>query len=366
MKDNHKLCSPAETRPESGLLWQHPDYFRSRSAMSLSVTCGFGLLNQNRSSRQISRNPNCAGASYEHDRTPFLAEYFDMKEFGKSVGNSGSRLLLLLIGLGGGFCPVALEATTTNVSVGDNVFTPSSMTINASDTVHWTWVGVSLHSSTANGTPAMWDSGIVGNGSGFSFTFNSAGSFPYHCNVHALQTGTVTVQAANQPPRVGFTVPANNSTFSAPWTGTLQATNSDPDGTVVRVQFLAGATSLGTITNPAATATLRVTNIAAGNYTLTAKATDNQGTVTTSAGMTIHVVTPAPIILSSPQRVLPSTFQFNYTTTTNLKYVIERSGGLAGFTPLATNNASGSTASFTDNTATGALEYYRIKLQPNP
>jgi hypothetical protein len=109
-----------------------------------------------------------------------------------------------------------------------------------------------------------------------------------------------------------------------------------------------------------------VTNIAAGNYTLTAKATDNQGTVTTSAGMTIHVVTPAPIILSSPQRVLPSTFQFNYTTTTNLKYVIERSGGLAGFTPLATNNASGSTASFTDNTATGALEYYRIKLQPNP
>src|SRR5262249_27053809 len=155
----------------------------------------------------------------------------------------------------------------------------------------------------------------------------------YHCNVHAFQTGNVTVQAPNQPPRVGITVPANNATFSAPWTGTLQATNSDPDGTVVRVQFLAGTNSLGIVTNPTATATLRVTNIAAGNYPLRAKATDNQGAVTTSAGVTIHVVTPAPLVLSSPQWVLPSTFQFDYTTTTNLKYVIERSVDLANFTP---------------------------------
>jgi hypothetical protein len=134
----------------------------------------------------------------------------------------------------------------------------------------------------------------------------------------------------------------------------------------VRVQFLAGTNSLGTVTNPAATATLRVTNIAAGTYTLTAKATDNQGAVTTSAGLTIHVVTPAPIVMSSPQRTLPSTFQFNYTTTTNLKYVIERSVDLATFTALATNTASSSSATFQDVNAGGALEYYRVKLQPNP
>jgi plastocyanin len=289
-----------------------------------------------------------------------------MKKFGKSVGPFVPRLLLLTIGLGGGFWPVAMEAATTSVSVGDNVFTPPSVSINVNDTVQWTWVGANVHSSTANGTPALWDSGIVGNGSTFSHMFTNSGSFAYHCNVHAGQTGTVNVQAPNQPPRVGLTVPANNTTFSAPLTTTLQATNSDPDGSVVRVQFFAGTNSLGTVTNPPATATLRVTNIAAGTYTLTAKATDNLGAVTTSAGITVHVATAAPIVLSSPQRILPSTFQFNYTTTTNLKYVIERSMDLATFTPVATNTAAGSSATFQDTAAAGSLDYYRVKLQPNP
>jgi hypothetical protein len=88
--------------------------------------------------------------------------------------------------------------------------------------------------------------------------------------------------------------------------------------------------------------------------------------VTTSTVVTIHVVTPAPIVLSAPRRILPSTYQFDYTTTTNLKYVIERSADLANFTPLATNTATSSSATFSDSSATGAVEYYRVKLQPNP
>ena len=327
--------------------------------------CEDGISSRSGRLGEIFRNPNCAHASYGRWDVVPLTGFF-MRKFGKSVGVFGPRLVVVLIGLGGGFWPVALEAATTTVSIGDNVFNPPSVTINVNDVVQWNWAGINLHSSTGNGTPALWDSGIVGNGSTFSHTFTTSGSFPYHCNVHALQTGTVTVQAPNQAPRVGITVPANNATFSAPWTATLQATNSDPDGTVVRVQFLAGTNSLGTVTNPAATATLRVTNIAAGTYTLTAKATDNLGAVTTSSGMTIHVVTPAPLVLSSPQRIPQSTFQFNYTTTTNLKYVIERSVDLANFTPLATNTATGSTATFSDTSAAGMLDYYRVKLQPNP
>lgn len=287
-----------------------------------------------------------------------------MKKFGKA--EFVSRIFLLFTGLGGGFWPVVVHAATSNVSVQDNAFSPSSITINVNDTVQWSWAGANLHSSTGPGTTPLWDSGVHGNGFSFSFTYTAAGSYAYHCNVHPAQLGTVTVQAPNQPPRVGLTGPANNATFSEPWTGTLQSTNSDPDGTVVRIQFFAGTNSLGTATNPAATATLRVTNIVAGNYTLTAKATDNLGAVTTSAGVTVHVVTPAPIVLSSPQHLFPSTFQFNYTTTTNLKYVIERSADLAAFTALATNTAAGSSATFSDSTATGVQQYYRVKLQPNP
>ena len=58
------------------------------------------------------------------------------------------------------------------------------------------------------------------------------------------------------PPSVAITSPTNGATFAAPWTGTIHATVSDPDGTVSKVDFFAGATRLGTVTNPPASTEL--------------------------------------------------------------------------------------------------------------
>jgi len=96
--------------------------------------------------------------------------------------------------------------------------------------------------------------------------------------------------AANVPPTAALTSPVNNSTFTAPATVQLAATANDADGTVVRVEFYAGATLLGTDT--ASPWSFAWQQVAAGNYSLTAVAYDNAGAPGTSAAVGISVLQP--------------------------------------------------------------------------
>ncbi len=111
-------------------------------------------------------------------------------------------ITLLLI-----FRPTMASAATVTVTVGDGgfFFTPSSVTIHTGDTVQWMWSS-SGHSSTS-GSPGMpsglWDSGILSQGSSFTHTFNTAGSFPYYCTPHGAccgMTGMVTVVSETPTP----------------------------------------------------------------------------------------------------------------------------------------------------------------------
>jgi len=260
-------------------------------------------------------------------------------------------------------CALSGRAATTSVSILNAAFSPSAVTINVNDQVTWNWTGGLPHDTRS--TTAVWNSGIFVAPHSFSHTFTSAGSFPYTCTVHGF-SGSVTVQAVNVPPSVAITAPTNGTTFAAPWTGTIQATASDSNGTVTKVDFFAGATLLGTVNNPPASPTFTVTNLAAGNYTLRAVATDNGGAMTTSTGVAINVVTPVPIVVSSPQRLSASAFQFNYSANPGLSYVVLRSAALPGFAPIRTNTAAGSTVTFLDDSATGPLNFYRVRLAPNP
>src|SRR5204862_1935832 len=104
---------------------------------------------------------------------------------------------------------------------------------------------------------------------------------------------TITVTAANQAPTVSLTAPANGATFTAPATITGSANASDSDGTVAKVDFFAGSTLIGTDTTSPYSITW--SNVAAGSYSLTAVATDDDGATTTSAARTITVTgVPAP------------------------------------------------------------------------
>jgi plastocyanin len=221
----------------------------------------------------------------------------------KSISSMSPFALRWLLPLLAGLCVIdgsisPSQAATTNITVGDNFFSPNNVTINVNDTVQWVWSmsEVNPHSTTSTSAPSLWDSGVATEPFMFSHTFPSAGDFPFVCTVHPFMTGRVTVNAANAPPTVAITAPANDATFPAPWTGTINVTASDVDDTVSRVRFFAGVTLLGTVTNPPVNLSLRVTNLAAGNYVLTAVATDSRGASTTSAGVTIHIVTPSAVI----------------------------------------------------------------------
>lgn len=97
----------------------------------------------------------------------------------------------------------------------------------------------------------------------------------------------VTVNApTNQPPTVSLTAPANNATFTAPATINLAANATDSDG-IARVEFYQGSTKLGEDTS--SPYTFAWTGVAAGAYSLTARAFDNLGVSANSAAINVTV-----------------------------------------------------------------------------
>ena len=279
----------------------------------------------------------------------------------------GRLRIVVLYGLafGAAECRFSAQAAVINVGVTNYTYLPDPVTINVNDTILWTWDAV-FH-STSSDTVGLWESGVHNPPFSFSVTFTNAGTFPYHCSVHVVthnMTGSVTVQGAgNVPPTVSVTNPPDGAVLSAPATITLAATASDSDGSVANVQFFQGTASLANVTSSPYSAA--VNNLGAGDYTFSAVATDNGGLSATNA-IVVHVVTPEPVVLSGLQRPSPTSFQFNYSANVSLRYVVQRSADLTSFTPISTNTAASNPVTFTDDGVTGAVSYYRVGLLPNP
>lgn len=87
----------------------------------------------------------------------------------------GTTLLLFVL-------PLGLNAAIHEVAVGDNFFEPNDLTIEAGDTVRWTYNGSRLHDVTAD--DFSWASPTS---SSFTYeqTFSSLGEVLYHCTVHS-------------------------------------------------------------------------------------------------------------------------------------------------------------------------------------
>ncbi len=216
-------------------------------------------------------------------------------------------------------------------------FRPSSLTINVGDTVVWTNAG-GIHTVTGDGADPICGDGTVA--TSCSHTFNSAGTFGYHCIPHVGfgMVGSVTVQAlANIAPSVTITNPMNGGVFSAPANVTLLANASDTDGSVTNVQF----------------------------YALTAVATDNGGLSATSSPVNISVVTPMDVMLSLPS-ITNGEFQFTYAANAGLRYVIEHSSNFVNWNAVVTNTASSSNEKFGEVFDVNLLRFYRVGRLPNP
>ena len=255
------------------------------------------------------------------------------------------------------------SAFTTNVTIGDNFFSPTDVEIRVNDSVTWNWTGNS-HTTTSAASPPLWNSGVLNSGATFSRQFTSSGNFPFFCAVHPFMVGSVNVVSANQAPSVSITNPPPGAVFAAPWTGTIQATAADSDGNVVSVEFFTNSVSVGIVSN--APYNLSLTNVPAGSYTLKAMATDNSSATTTSANVSISVVTPSPITISDAASLPGGQFRLTYTADAGLRYVVERASVLGTFAGINTNMATGSSVNFTDNAALGDQKFYRVGRLPNP
>jgi len=257
------------------------------------------------------------------------------------------------------------RVVTVGIANGNQLkFFPAITNIAVGDQVLWVWNNtLSSHTTTDTG---LWDSGLQASGN-FSRTFNSAGSFPYQCTPHGAfgMTGTINVTALNQPPTVTITNPVTGTVLAAPASLTLQASATDPDGTVTNVQFWNGPTLLTNLTTtPFATT---VTNLPAGSHTFSAIAFDNTGATATNS-VSLSVVTPVPVVIGSFLRPTGTNFQFSYTANVGLGYVVQRATNLLSqdWITLATNVATGNPMIFSDTHATGNPGLYRVGRLPNP
>ena len=91
----------------------------------------------------------------------------------------------------------------------------------------------------------------------------------------------------NAPPNVSITSPANGATFTSPANVIINASATDSDGIVSRVDFYNGAALIGSDTSAPYSFTWN--SVATGSYALTAKAMDNLGAISVSSTVNISV-----------------------------------------------------------------------------
>jgi plastocyanin len=276
-------------------------------------------------------------------------------------------LRLWLIG-GFAFCMLpAGRAASFTVQMVNFSFSPPTLTINQGDTVTWTnTTAATPHTSTSGRPPGtadgLWNTGTVSAHGTFPITFTgfAAATYPYFCSFHTLQNmaGSITVMAVTlPPPTVNLTGPAANSKFLAPASFSLTANAAQSGGTVTNVQFLSGAASLGN--DASSPYSLPVNNLAAGNYTFSAVARNNQGTAATSAVVNVFILTNA--IVSNPA-LIDGQLQLTINGIAGQTYATEWSSNLLTWTAFTTNVAPANSFHVTDPSAANAdLRFYRAR-----
>jgi plastocyanin len=92
----------------------------------------------------------------------------------------------------------ATAQTAASVGIVDFEFQPATTTIEEGGTVTWTNQGAQMH--TATGDAGEFDTGQLAPGQSGSATFDTAGTYTYHCEVHPFMTGSIVVTAAGAAP----------------------------------------------------------------------------------------------------------------------------------------------------------------------
>ena len=182
---------------------------------------------------------------------------------------------------------VTIQPSSQNVTAGSNV----TFTANA------TGIAPFFYQWSFNGNP------IAG----------ATGSSLVLPNVQTSQSGSYTVTVSNQTgmvtsspatltvtavsgPTVAITSPTNGAVFPAHSDVLLAADATETNGVIAEVEFLLGTNSVGVVSN--SPFSMILSNLAAGSYTLTARATDGQGNTAVSEPISFSTGVPVVTITS--------------------------------------------------------------------
>ncbi len=105
--------------------------------------------------------------------------------------SSALRRALFLLPLALFCLPYFAQAAQTNVTITNMAFLPSSVSVNAGDTVVWTNNDSVSHTVTAN--DGSFDSGLLLPGATFSHTFATGGGVSYHCTIHPGMVASIAI-----------------------------------------------------------------------------------------------------------------------------------------------------------------------------
>ena len=122
------------------------------------------------------------------------------------------------------------------VEIRNYAFNPDSITVPAGTTVTWRNFDTVQH--TATSTTGKFDSGIIGPGRNYSYTFQDPGTYDYYCTIHPYMKAQVVVTPANNPQpasaevkssQVGTTQSLISSTLEVP----ISTTAPQPSTSVI-------------------------------------------------------------------------------------------------------------------------------------
>jgi plastocyanin len=111
-----------------------------------------------------------------------------------ALGALMTSLLILTFGTGTGIA--VAQGASASVAIQNFAFSPGSIQVDAGTTVTWTNNDQVMHTVTAD--DGSFDSGDIAPGGTFSMTFNTPGTFSYHCKIHPFMTASIVVMAAQQ------------------------------------------------------------------------------------------------------------------------------------------------------------------------
>jgi uncharacterized repeat protein (TIGR03806 family) len=164
----------------------------------------------------------------------------------------------------------------------------------------------------------------------------------------------------NMLPVATLLSPTNNSPFTAFDTVRLSATANDSDGAIANVAFFAGPNQIVVLTN--APYIFYWSNVNAGSYSLTARATDDRNGIGVSSPANITVSPLAITLATAP--LTNGHFQLRFNAPDLQRFVIESSENFLLWVPLETNAPSGGIYQFIDVDALVSHRFYRIKPWP--